>query len=984
MKKVFALIGCASMLFAFGCTKEKFSGDEPVSKGSTKITLTADFTKTTIGGLSEGVRYIYWAKGDQVNVNGEVSDALPDDLPAETRSVTFTFTDKMLTPPFKAVYPAAIWKDASTVTIPASVPMGVVPLSAYGDMSSLPVKPLSAILKLTVKKAAENPDADKVVKVILSSEDTRLSGDFAIDYENGVLTPAANPTDAEKTISLDKTFYPTDEGYDLFIPVPAGTYGLKLKLVDNQGHFMEVPTSAPKTFVAGQVKALTAFEFKPTGTQIDIVINSPADLTKLATDWNTGAFDKDFEPIVHLASDLIFDATSSAAFSATGGIGTEKLNGSSNYFNGLFEGNMHNISGYTGSVPFFAYTGSGGIIQNLHFMDDCVVTVESPAAGSMHGVVVGRHKGMLRGVSVDGNLVINNIQDVTTGNQFYGGLVGRSYGGSIVDCCMLGDVICDQTQTITANAAYIGGITGYLTDGGKVTSSTFDGNIIISDGDEYGGIVALSKYFYIGGIVGYSNKGEIKTCFASNPSTPGKIDARGQFIPAIGGITGWATEDVSITDTDNSLQVSFKSDGARAQTTQARVAGIAARSMGTIENCNNYGPVSTVCQSTTLWLGGIAGDASGLIKNCTNTESALVTRTNQLDGGQSNRYVAIGGIVGGALAALTIEGCDNYAAILGNAPTTSTSATIDIGGILGYAQKFSVTVKDCKNSATVKLSDTVNRTAYARVSVGGVAGCINGANSKVISCENSGLAHSETSLGGESSGGINDRRTYVGGIVGIMANHATGGSTGLAGLEIASCTNTGQVWSQNYNNRATLAGAPFGGGIVGVIIGTEESPASVHDCISNSAKALTNYRGFIGGVAGYAGNSEIKDNAVSGEISGNKSATGNGGIVSWAVASTLKGCTFGGTLKTVKNIGGLVYNLDAGSSIDACKVDGATITKGTDSAATEAAVLVSNAASGTVVKDCGIKGTLNGAAIDLDSNLITTDGGVEISGTYLL
>ena len=79
-----------------------------------------------------------------------------------------------------------------------------------------------------------------------------------------------------------------------------------------------------------------------------------------------------------------------------------------------------------------------------------------------------------------------------------------------------------------------------------------------------------------------------------------------------------------------------------------------------------------------------------------------------------------------------------------------------------------------------------------------------------------------------------------------------------------------------------------------------------------------------------------------------------------------------------------MYNLDAGSSIDACKVDGATITKGTDSAATEAAVLVSNAASGTVVKDCGIKGTLNGAAIDLDSNLITTDGGVEISGTYLL
>ena len=100
--------------------------------------------------------------------------------------------------------------------------------------------------------------------------------------------------------------------------------------------------------------------------------------------------------------------------------------------------------------------------------------------------------------------------------------------------------------------------------------------------------------------------------------------------------------------------------------------------------------------------------------------------------------------------------------------------------------------------------------------------------------------------------------------------------------------------------------------------------------------------------------------------------------------SNLKWNSFKGTLQTVKNIGGLVYLLDSGSSIDACKVDGATITKGTDSAATEAAVLVSNAAEGTVIKDCGVKGTLNGAAITLESNMITTDGGATVSGTYLL
>jgi hypothetical protein len=147
---------------------------------------------------------------------------------------------------------------------------------------------------------------------------------------------------------------------------------------------------------------------------------------------------------------------------------------------------------------------------------------------------------------------------------------------------------------------------------------------------------------------------------------------------------------------------------------------------------------------------------------------------------------------------------------------------------------------------------------------------------------------------------------------------------------------------------------------------------------------MTNYRGFAGGVAGYAGNAILSGNEVDGEISGNKSGTGNGGIVSWAVGTSLKDCVFKGSLKTVRNIGGLVYLLDSGSSIDACKVLGATITKGTDTAATDAAVLVSNAAEGTVIKDCGIKGTLDGEAITLESNLITTDGGATVTGTYLI
>ena len=84
--------------------------------------------------------------------------------------------------------------------------------------------------------------------------------------------------------------------------------------------------------------------------------------------------------------------------------------------------------------------------------------------------------------------------------------------------------------------------------------------------------------------------------------------------------------------------------------------------------------------------------------------------------------------------------------------------------------------------------------------------------------------------------------------------------------------------------------------------------------------------------------------------------------------------------------------MDATSTVSSCKIDGATLTDGTytdtdgdaSNDATPAAVLVSNAAEGATITNCGVKGTLNGEAITLESNMITTDGGATVTGTYLL
>lgn len=988
MKKYFALIILAAMVSLVSCNREELAPADstPSLKGKTVLTISTGETKTTMGEASEGKRPVYWANGDKVAVNGVVSEPLAD-LEANSASASFTFAS-VIEPPFKAVYPETIWKDELSVTLPQQAKSGILPLIGYGDAESLTVKPLTAAVKLSVKKySGENPDLDKIVTVSITSEDTQLSGVFGVEFETGALTPYLDPVEEDRMVSIRPNLTLTETAQDLFIPVPAGTYNFKVRLTDIQGHFMEIATTSAKTFTAGEIKAFPEIEFLPTGTAIDVVITSAADLIQFAQDWNAEVFEGK-EPIVHVVNDIVFDASTSEAFTATKGIGNIISDDNTNYFNGVFEGNGHSISSYTGAVPLFAFTGSGGFVQNLSLTEDCIVTVNPASGTTMHGIIVGRHKGVLRDVVVEGDLIINNIQDVTTASQFYGGLVGRNYGGTITSCTMKGDIICAQSDvSLGGNTAYIGGVTGYLTDHGDIEDTFFLGNITVSDGTEYGGISSSAKtYFDVGGIAGGGDKGTIKGCITSDPDAPATFDVRGNLIPGVGGIAGWVTEKISISNCSNAANINIVSNGPRANTTPCRIGGIAARSLGSIEACKNYGALATRCQSTTLWGGGIAGDAAGQVIDCNNFEHGSLTRTNQEDGGNSNRYIGMGGIVGGAAAALTIENCNNMATVLSNTPTTSTSFTIDLGGIIGYGQKFTVFVKDCNNTGEfVKSSDTVNSTAYARVSVGGIAGYLNGADSKVTGCTNSALAHVENSKGAASgSGGVSNRRTYVGGIVGLMASHATTGSTGLAGLEISSCSNTGRVWSQNYNNSATLAGSPFGGGIVAVIVGTAESPASVKGCTANPTAPTTNYRGYIGGLVGYAGDTVLEDNEVGGEVSGNKSGLGNGGIVSWAVGTSLKNCSFKGTLKTVKNIGGLVYLLDSGSSIDACKVDGAAITTGTDGAATAAAVLVSNATEGTVIKDCGVKGTLDGAAITLESNMITTDGGATVSGTYIL
>ena len=917
-----------------------------------------------------------WANGDVVAVNGVVSDALVLDAAAATAE--FVVRDK-LEAPFNAIYPASVLKaeTADVITLPAQAyvtevaPEVVLPMAAQAQEKALAFKQLCSVVKFTVK----SEEAYKLDYAELSASQ-KLHGDFTVDYSFATLA-AVGATDAEKTLRCELDNELTAEGVNLYFVVPAAEYtSLALRLVDVDGLPMTYTTTETFTAEAGTVVEVPAFEFKPD----QISVATAADLVKFATQYNAKKLDTNVKVV--LAEDITFDEETSAAFAATGGIGVKISDEETYYFNGAFDGNGKTIKGYVSSIPLFAYTGDGGEITNVHFDKTCQLKVNAGATDTFHALLVGRHKGLISDCTSAAAVVINNLEDVSTATQYYGGLVGRNYGGTVENSVVTGDITCTQTGvTISTNSASIGGVAGGQADKGTISSCAFKGNIIVSDGSDFGGISAAGRYFYVGGIVGYVENGSVLKCTAGDEAAPTKIELRGVLVPAVGGVASWV---VTATDTEvsgckNYMTMSFASNGARADTTPCRIGGIASRSMAPVSKSENYGAISSLGNSTSVYLGGIVGDGAGAL-NCTNHTTGTVTRTSQLTTAQGNRYMYIGGISGGINSAADFENCTNNAAVLNGNTGTSTNTTVDVGGIVGAAydggNSHQLDFKNCVNTGQITAQATQSTAiVLARTTVGGIIGYGAAASTTITDCNNSGYVYCQYN-GAKSDG----RSVYTGGIAGLLGTNATG----VGGLEINGCDNTGIVYSRNYNNTLTLAGGSFGGGIVGAINGSADSKAKLLNCTS-SVGNMNSYRGINGGIAGYAGNTTLSNNTASQAFNSNGNVEANGGVVGQLVGSDMSACTFSGssfdpTSNTLaKNFGGLAYMMDATSSITNCKVDGATIKTGSVSAA----VLVSNAAEGATITNCGVKGTLDGAAITLESTMIAT-GGASATGTYLL
>ena len=643
MKKIF--FAMLTTLLVAGCAKETLV-EEPMGpqNGVTILTAGTPSTKTVL----QNDRKVLWTDGDVINVNGVESEALVLDAPSAT--ATFTIPG-VLNNPYKAVFPASIYKDDQTVTLPAvqtyaegSFGSAAAPMAAYQtEGNNLKFKHLCAVLKLNI---AKGEDADEIAYIeFLGKNSEKLSGDFSINYEEATLVQEGVAGDDEQMIKVDvKCAIPADGNLSVYVVVPAIEFanGYTVRVVDAEGHYMEISKKSGQTLVAGKLYDMPEFAFVPTGTIInaDVEIKSAEELIAFATKYNAG----EYEPTVSamLMNDIVFDETTSAAFNATGGIGA----GDAGSFQGTFYGNNKTIKGLKATLSVFYKLTENGLIKDLTLdettsfeftlsKDNIANTNLEVAAIALTSSGANNEVNNVNVMS-DINILASNVYPGGSFSLNVGSIIGRAYYGKIINCTYSGEINIPEIVVIgsTSNACYVncGGLCGHVTNAqGIIQSSVFSGTINFAT-RMYG---SKAHEVRLGGIVG--RFGHSTSYNALNGTESKNIINNGTIIVDqkangangnkyyIGGIVGVSQNNIH--NVVNKGYIEVKSSGGKVS--QVKLGGIVGNlaTKMTVNNCDNEGEVycnisTSLCVYDAFMAYTTYEEGKGyndVVKNCTNT-----------------------------------------------------------------------------------------------------------------------------------------------------------------------------------------------------------------------------------------------------------------------------------------------------------------------------------------------------------------------------
>lgn len=301
------LLAASALLLCLACAREELGTDDRIAGGSNNasemiFSAVSPSTKTMMGESVEGKRPVYWSEGDKICVNGVVSDPL-EGVSENATAVVFR-VGSGLDAPFKGLYPASFYTDASTITLPSvqtwengSFANGSFPMASYtqDQREEMAFRFLCSMLKLSIKQdSTQDTEADGIASVVFRGNDgEQVSGAFTIDYQNATLASTSS-SDNDKIVGMIVNQpLSADKALDIYLVVPARVYdaGFTLSITDAQGRVMKKASNKSQTLKAGIIAKLPEFVFVPNAEGGDDPI--PEDLIP-----KDGDVTEDGEPVV--------------------------------------------------------------------------------------------------------------------------------------------------------------------------------------------------------------------------------------------------------------------------------------------------------------------------------------------------------------------------------------------------------------------------------------------------------------------------------------------------------------------------------------------------------------------------------------------------------------------------------------------------------------------------------------------------------------
>ncbi len=297
----------------------------------------------------------------------------------------------------------------------------------------------------------------------------------------------------------------------------------------------------------------------------------------------------------------------------------------------------------------------------------------------------------IKNLTVDGITVKN-----THGSGSTGALVGRVYNSVTVTDCHVKNADINGTK-------YTGGIIGELQSKGTVTNCSFEGKITAS-GSDCGGIIGICQ--------SGANGTTVSGCTVGTESSKASITSSGSYT---GGVIGDFYCDNTLTVKDCTVYADVKCTASSG----GHTGGIIGyqKGHGTFSNCAFTGSVETTSSGNA---GGIIGeiqDDENTVENCTVNAETISCSTS------SNCHA--GGVIGWAggttithtvkdtvaafkkvsgYDAAGIIGAINSSAVITNVKSLGGSITAggrNAGGIVGWVNKYALTLTGCVNTASV-------------------------------------------------------------------------------------------------------------------------------------------------------------------------------------------------------------------------------------------------------------------------------------------